>query len=117
MGNLVTVEEGKIPEINSLNPIITDITGEAVDKNIIYPAAYGSPDMITDGWYWAASVDTSRPGIYSYTMDIQLFKLELLDGDYTWVPVTMQIDAYLKISNDPKINGFTHAGMGMLPIM
>ena len=116
-GNLVTADEGEIPEINSLNPIITDITGEAVDKNIIYPAAYGSPDMVTDGWYWAASVDTSRPGIYSYTMDIQLFKLERLDGKCTWVPVTMQIDAYLKISNDPKINGFTNAGMGMLPIM
>jgi len=61
-GNLVTEVDGKIPEINSLNPIITNITGEAVDKNVIYPAAYGSPDMVTDGWYWAASVDTSRPG-------------------------------------------------------
>ncbi len=116
-GSLVTAEEGKIPEINSLNPIITDITGEAVDKNIIYPAAYGSPDMVTDGWYWAASVDTSRPGIYSYTMDIQLFELKREERNWTWVPVTMQIDAYLKISSDPKINGFTHAGMGMLPIM
>ena len=116
-GNLVTAEDGKIPDINSLNPIITDITGEVVDKNIIYPAAYGSPDMVTDGWYWAASVDTSRPGIYSYTMDIQLFKLAREEGNWAWVPVTMQIDAYLKISNDPKINGFTNAGMGMLPIM
>ncbi|MGR9051202.1 MAG: hypothetical protein ACU84J_00995 [Gammaproteobacteria bacterium] len=116
-GALVNEAPGKIPEINSLNPIITDITGEAVDKKIIYPAAYGSPDMVTDGWYWAASVDTSKPGTYAYTMHIQLYKLDMIDGEFTWVPVDMTCDAYIKISNDPKVNGFTGAGLGMLPIM
>ncbi|MDH6059803.1 hypothetical protein NWP17_05020 [Chrysosporum bergii ANA360D] len=115
-GNLVTEVDGEIPEINSLNPIITNITGEAVDKNIIYPAAYGSPDMVTDGWYWAASVDTSRPGTYAYTMHIQLYKLSREDGAWAWVPVDFTHEAYIKISNDPKVNGFTKAGMGYLPI-
>ncbi|MFC7647213.1 hypothetical protein ACFQX6_46840 [Streptosporangium lutulentum] len=43
-------------------PVITDITGPAVTEKIMYPAQYGSPDMIYDGWYWAATVDTSCPG-------------------------------------------------------
>jgi hypothetical protein len=115
-GNLVTEVDGKIPEINSLNPIITNITGEAVDKNVIYPAAYGSPDMVTDGWYWAASIDTSRPGTYAYTMHIQLYKLSRENGAWAWVPVDFTHDAYIKISNDPKKNGFTNAGIGYLPI-
>jgi hypothetical protein len=115
-GNLVTEVDGKIPEINSLNPIVTNITGEAVDKNVIYPAAYGSPDMVTDGWYWAASIDTSRPGTYAYTMHIQLYKLSRENGAWAWVPVDFTHDAYIKISNDPKKNGFTNAGIGYLPI-
>jgi hypothetical protein len=115
-GNLVTEVDGKMPEINSLNPIVTNITGEAVDKNVIYPAAYGSPDMVTDGWYWAASVDTSRPGTYAYTMHIQLYKLSRENGAWAWVPVDFTHDAYIKISNDPKKNGFTNAGIGYLPI-
>jgi hypothetical protein len=115
-GELVSEVDGKIPEINSLNPIITNITGEAVDKKIIYPAAYGSPDMVTDGWYWAASVDTSRPGTYAYTMHIQLYKLAPENGAWTWVPVDFTCDAYIKVSNDPKRNGFTGAGEGYLPI-
>ncbi|HAC65296.1 MAG TPA: hypothetical protein DCF68_17655 [Cyanothece sp. UBA12306] len=117
-GQLVDVSsEDQVPEINSLNPIITDITGEAVDKKIIYPAAYGSPDLVTDGWYWAASVDTSKPGIYAYTMHVQLYKLALDQGEWTWVPVDMTCDAYLKITSGPKVNGFTGGGIGMLPIM
>ena len=116
-GELVSeLDEDKIPQINSLNPILTNITGQAVDEKIIYPAAYGSPDMVTDGWYWAASVDTSRPGTYAYTMHIQLYKLSLVDGQWAWQPVDMTCEAFIKISNDPKINGFTGAGVGMLPI-
>lgn len=116
-GELVTVsEEDKIPEINSLNPIITGISGEAVDKNIIYPGAYGSPDMVTDGWYWAASVDTSKPGTYAYTMDIQLYRLDFVKGSWAWVPVHMTCEAYLRVTNTTKKNGFTNAGLGFLPV-
>jgi hypothetical protein len=115
-GELISGAEGTIPDINSLNPIITGISGEAVDENIIYPAAYGSPDMVTDGWYWAASVDTSKPGIYAYTMHVQLYKLTLTNGEWAWVPIDMTCEAYIKISNDPKKNGFTNAGLGFLPI-
>jgi len=116
-GELVNLSnEDKIPEINSLNPMITGISGEAVEKNIIYPAAYGSPDMVTDGWYWAASIDTSRPGTYAYTMDIQLYKLSWVEGSWAWIPIHMECEAYLKITSDPLVNGFTGAGVGYLPI-
>ncbi|MEU7584079.1 DoxX family protein, partial [Streptomyces sp. NPDC041068] len=40
------------PPTTSAGPsVITDIYGEAVDAKIMYPAEYGSPDMVTDGWY------------------------------------------------------------------
>lgn len=109
-------DEDKIPAIPSLNPLITGVSGEAVEKNIIYPGAYGSPDLVTDGWYWSATIDTSKPGIYAYTLDIEMYKLANTDGQWTWIPVHMMCDAYLKISNDPKKNGFTNAGLGYLPI-
>ena len=121
-GRLITLSEdlseNEIPEVNSLNPIITNITGEAVDENIIYPAAYGSPDLVTDGWYWAASVDTSRPGTYAYTMHVQLYKLVFSREEryWVWVPVDMTCEAHIKISSNPKVNGFTGAGVCQLPI-
>ncbi|NEQ79028.1 MAG: hypothetical protein F6K26_01810 [Moorea sp. SIO2I5] len=113
---MTDADDSTIPEFNFLSPIITDITGEAVDKNIIYPAAYGSPDMVTDGWYWSASVNTYTPGTYSYTMHIQLYKLSREGKEYTYIPVDFTHNAYIKISNDPKVNGFTNAGIGYLPI-
>ncbi|MFI6300018.1 hypothetical protein ACIBEJ_51085 [Nonomuraea sp. NPDC050790] len=97
-------------------PVITDIYGEAVDKKIMYPAEYGSPDMVTDGWYWSATVDTSRPGIYGYTMAVQLHRLILQGGDWTWEPVDLTCASRLKITSEPKRNAFTKAGVGLLPI-
>ncbi|WP_405579622.1 hypothetical protein [Streptomyces sp. NBC_01190] len=97
-------------------PVITDITGEAVDLKIIYPAEYGSPDLVTDGWYWSATVDTSRPGTYAYTMHIQLHELVHRAEDWLWEPVTLQVDSNLKITSEPKRNAFTKAGLGLLPL-
>lgn len=97
-------------------PVITDIYGEAVDERIMYPAEYGSPDMVTDGWYWSATVDSSRPGTYSYTMRIQLHKLVRHDGQVLWDPVNLTCESALRITTEPKRNGFTKTGMGMLPV-
>jgi hypothetical protein len=116
-GKLINISQTDMPENSSLNPIITDITGEAVDKNIIYPAAYGSPQMVTDGWYWSASVDTSRPGTYEYTLHVQLHKLSWVDDEWVWVPVDMTCQSYIKVSNLPKVNGFTGGGVCALPIL
>ncbi len=116
-GELVSASEAKMPEVNQIPPIITDITGEAVDKKVMYVAQYGSPELVTDGWYWCGSVDSSKTGTYAYTMHIQLHQLSFLDGEWTWVPVDMTIDAYIKVADNPKVNGFTGGGVGMLPIM
>jgi hypothetical protein len=97
-------------------PVITDIYGEAVDEKIMYPAEYGSPDMVTDGWYWSATVDTSRPGTYAYTMKIQLHKLVEQGNEMLWEPVNLTCESYLKITSEPKRNAFTGTGLGFLPV-
>ncbi|MCD0452482.1 hypothetical protein LO762_25335 [Actinocorallia sp. API 0066] len=101
---------------NYPTPVITDITGPAVTEKIIYPAQYGSPDMTYDGWYWAATVDTSRPGVYAYTMHIQLHELVSRDDELVWEPVDLTCESYLKVITDPKRNAFTGAGLGVLPL-
>lgn len=98
------------------DPVITNITGAAVDEKIIYPAEYGSPDMVSDGWYWSATVDTSRPGTYAYTLHIQLHELAERNGEQVWEPVDFTVGSHLVVSSDPKRNAFTQAGMGLLPI-
>lgn len=116
-GKVVTHDPGEPPSAAvHPAPVLTDVIGEAVDNKIIYPAAYGSPDLVTDGWYWSASVDTSRPGTYSYTMEIELHELKEQDGEWIWLPVRMTYDAKLRIATDPKRNGFTKGGLGLLPI-
>lgn len=98
------------------DPIITDVTGQAVDEKIIYPAEYGSPDMVSDGWYWSATIDTARPGSYDYTMHIQLHELAERDGEHVWEPVDLTCASKVDITADPKRNAFTGAGRGLLPI-
>jgi hypothetical protein len=98
-------------------PVITDIFGEAVDEKIIYPAQYGSPDLVTDGWYWSATIDTSRPGTYTYKMSVQLHELVQSAGEWTWEPVDLTCESKLRITSAPKRNGFTKAGVGYLPVV
>lgn len=110
---------GKTDEsISYLNPIITDITGEAVYKGVIFPAQYGSPGVIKNGWYWSAGVDTSKVGIYSYTLRITVYKPKYVEeiSAFEWEPIQMMYDSNIRIASEPKINGFTNGFMGELPI-
>ncbi|WP_298510378.1 hypothetical protein [uncultured Kordia sp.] len=100
----------------NLPPIVTNITGEAVDLGIIYPAQYGSPNFITEGWYWCATVNTAKAGKYRYTAHITLFDLVTKEGKISWKPVQMTFDSHILISRDPMRNGFTGAGDSYLPI-
>ncbi|MFI0977034.1 hypothetical protein ACH4SP_08405 [Streptomyces sp. NPDC021093] len=113
-GNVVSADS--TAALSYPTPVITDIYGEAVDEKIMYPAEYGSPDMVTDGWYWSATVDTSRPGTYAYTMKIQLHKLVEQGYEMLWEPVNLTCESYLRITSDPKRNAFTGTGMGFLPV-
>lgn len=106
-----------LDDASHLAPIITHISGEAVDKNVIYPAQYGTPIDINSGWYWCASVDTNIPGRYSYTMDILIHQLAYEDGEYVWKPYLMQHDAFIEVVTEPKYNGFTGAGAATLPVV
>lgn len=115
-GQVVPIANGGPAAYSYPPPLITDVYGQAVDEKIIYPAVYGSPDMVTDGWYWSATIDTSRPGTYTYTMAIQLHQLTTHNGEVLWQPVDLTCESTLRITSEPKVNGFTKAGMGLLPI-
>ena len=102
--------------LNHISPQITNITGEAVDKKIIYAAQYGTPVEVKDGWYWSASASTAHPGVYPYTMHITVYDLVDLEDDPTWVPVNLTHEAYLKVTNERVRNGFTSGGVGFIPV-
>lgn len=116
-GQIISRGEESTAQMSYLPPYITNITGEAVDEGILYPAQYGTPIAIKDGWYWSATASTHKPGLYSYTMHIRLFKFIWgADGEVIWEPVDMTHQAKIRITRQPMRNGFTHAGNGMLPI-
>ena len=104
--------------VAQIPPIITGISGEAVEKGIIYPAQYGSPDLVNGGWYWSATVATFSPRVWSYTLHIVVYRLvhDAATQQALWDPVPMSIDAKLNILNRPMRNGFTGGGTGLLPI-
>lgn len=112
-GQPLTADEYEEDSLSYLYPQISDITGEAVDEGVIFPAQYGTPISIKDGWYWSATVDTAKKGIYKYTLHITLFKRK----KNMWIPVQLTHDAWIKVNNAPQRNGFTEAGMGILPIV
>lgn len=89
------------------NPLISNIYGEAVDLRVIYPAQYGSPDLFSDGLYWSASVDTSRVGYFSYLIDVVLFYSELSGGQWIDRSITLPYAAYLDVTDQAAINGFS----------
>lgn len=97
-------------------PQITDIFGEAVERQVIFPAQYGSPDLVTDGWYWSATVDSSRVGVYSYTMALEVHRPTEENGQWVWEPIRLTYESRLRISSRPKRNAFTGAGMSFLPV-
>ncbi|NET03369.1 MAG: hypothetical protein F6K16_01250 [Symploca sp. SIO2B6] len=119
---VITDSDNRSQQISYRPPILNNITGEAVDKKIIYQAQYGSPDLVADGWYWSATVSTYQPGTYSYTMHIQLYKPvhqqeEGHEEEHViWEPVYMKHRSSIRITTNPKKNGFTCGHEGILPI-
>lgn len=93
-------------------PIITGISGEAVEQGIIFPAQYGSPDLVSGGWYWSATVATSRPRVWPYMLHIDVHRAAGSD----WEPVPLTLHALLNVTSKPLRNGFTGGGTGLLPI-
>lgn len=102
-----------ISSLSFLPPQVSNITGEAVDKGVLLPAQYGTPIPIKDGWYWSATVDTSKTGIHDYTLHLTLYNM--VEG--IWVPVEMTHQAQIRVTNQPQRNGFTNAGIGLLTLI
>ncbi|SFW85820.1 hypothetical protein [Chitinophaga sancti] len=107
----------EMSDISYLTPQIYNITGEAVEKGVIYPAQYGTPAPIKGGWYWCAAVNTYMTGVYTYTMHITLYKPELHGDETVWLPVNFTYDAKIKVSSGAMRNGFTGGSLGTLPVM
>ncbi len=114
---LTNSQNNPASEITHFVPQITNITGEAVDQGVIYPAQYGTPVQIKDGWYWSASTDGSKLGTYNYTMHITLYKSVLKKGELIWEPLYFTHDATIEVTTAPMINGFTKEGCTYLPIL
>lgn len=104
-------------ELNYLLPYISQIAGEAVEQEVIFPAQYGCPVPINDGWYWSATVDTAKIGIYDYTMKIVLYEARSKGNEQMWYPVEMSYKARIKVTDEPQVNGFTGGGVGFLPMI
>ena len=116
-GNFVHASQPDIDYMNHILPKITAITGEAVDKGVLFPAQYGTPLAVDNGWYFSGTVSSAVPGTYSYTLHITLYKLEKhIENNYIWEPVCFTHDLKLTVVSNPMINGFTWAGLGYLPL-
>jgi hypothetical protein len=99
-------------------PQIVNITGEAVTKGVMFPAQYGSPDLLSEGLYWSASVNTDIVGLFAYTLHIALYYYPQVDeagGDALLKTVTMTHEAYVQVTNGKIVNGFS-ATPAMIPI-
>jgi hypothetical protein len=117
-GTIITHgQNDPVNEITHLVPQITNLTGEAIEQGVIYPAQYGTPVQIKDGWYWSASTDGSKVGTYSYTMHITLYKPVLKGKEIIWEPMYFTHDAKIEITTAPMLNGFTKEGCAYLPII
>jgi len=104
--------------VAQLPPVITGVTGEAVEKGIIFPAQYGSPDLVNGGWYWSATVATATPKVWSYTLHLLLHRFinDPASPEPRWEPVPLTMEGKLNITSKPMRNGFTGGGTGFLPI-
>jgi len=97
-------------------PVIYRISGPAVDNHVIYPAQYGSPDLVSEGWYWSASVDTSKIGVHAYNIHLILHRPVGGNDDVVWTPEEFVFETKLRIAANAQINGFTGAGLWQLPL-
>jgi hypothetical protein len=63
-------------------PTLVDIKGEAVEKGIMVPEEFTSPDLNSEGNYWSATVDALDEGKYAYTLVIAMVNMgDLTGGD------------------------------------
>lgn len=101
------VDKFDLAAAGNLPPVVANIYGPAVDQGVMYPALYGSPDVYTEGWYWSASVDTSKVGQHVYLMDVVLHEPVEQKGRILWVPRTFTQTSSITVTKALNVNGFT----------
>jgi hypothetical protein len=102
--------------ISHMTPFIADVTGEAVDKGVMFPTQEGTPIHVKDGWYWCATINTKSPGVYDYDLHFVLHKLAMHDGQAFWEPITFSVRSKIQVTSQAKINGFSGAAIEFLPL-
>ncbi|KAA0678920.1 hypothetical protein [Azospirillum brasilense] len=112
------VDRFDLAAAGNLPPVVTNIYGPAVDQGVMYPALYGSPDVYTEGWYWSASVDTSKVGQHVYSLDVVLHEPVAEKGRVLWVPRTFTQTSSITVTKALNVNGFTGCiAPGVLPMV
>ena len=114
-GDPMSIEE--ILAGGHISPTLVDITGQAVDDAVIFPAQYGSPDIRTEGWYWSATVDTNKVGLHRCDLHFVMHRPRLEGSTVVWDPETHILEMELDVSFITQMNGFTGAGIGCLPLV
>lgn len=104
------------PELTNIPPVVYRISGPAVEQQVIFPAQYGSPDLVSDGWYWSASVNTSKIGVHAYNIHLILHRPVGEGDNIVWTPEEFVFESKLRIAANAQINGFTGAGLWQLPL-
>lgn len=99
-----------------ISPVLSDITGPAVDDGVIYPAQYGSPDPLTEGWYWSATVDTRKAGIHRVDLHLDIYRPIVRDRCLDFIPERYTLPTWLDVRAVPAVNGFTGGPLGYLPL-
>jgi hypothetical protein len=101
-----------------ITPVIVDLTGQAVDDGVIFPARYGSPDKATDGWYWSATVDTHKVGLHHCDLHVAIFRPRIESSVVVWDPETYLLGVEIEVSQVVQTNGFTlGTAAGYLPLV
>lgn len=101
-----------------LSPLISNITGPAVENSVLYSAQYGSPDALTEGWYWSATVDTHKTGLHTYQIHLVVHRpIRRKGAPVVWKPETYVVEARINVTSGIIANGFTGCGPGVLPLV
>jgi len=114
-GHPMSVEEVLLG--GHISPMLIDVTGQAVDDGVIFPAQYGSPDLRTEGWYWSATVDTNKVGLHHCDLHIRIHRPRLEGSTIVWERETHVLVMELEVGQLTQINGFTGGGIGYLPLI
>jgi hypothetical protein len=110
-------QNGSAIRAGDLSPLISNIAGPAVGDGVLYPAQYGSPDYLTEGWYWSATVDTHKIGIHTYEIHLVVHRPIEKNGAAVWKPETYVVESKINVITGIMANGFTGYGPGVLPLV